>query len=509
MGLGKTAVTLALHLANPPSDETLGGTLVVCPPALIHQWVAEAKKTLQDDNEMYIFHGSRRNRDVDFLRAQKLIVTTYGIVHSESNFNAPSCLESVQWNRIVFDESHALRNKTTRTYAACLALSASYKWIVTGTPFVSSVEDIPNQINMIAPNYSMTFRWTTYSSSWKKFLFILLSMAVRHTTTMRIQGMRIHDLEDVRHHVVPIGWLRQREAEKYQEEQTIIHNILRMMTRGVALSQVAKLQKRCAVGFGQIISFDSNGSGFQVMTEEETAHVEEHMESDCPICMEAVDLNSVAIVRSCKHIFCAFCLQTLLQHGGHAPSLPGALTNRNICVPPSQTVDEEDDSFGRTARNAKFDKVLNLITGSDVSDKFIIFSNFKDVIRGCQMLLNDQGISSIAFLPGMSIGQRRRGLEKFQSNPFMRALILPMRTSSSGLNITAANKVILMEPSLHRNTERQAVGRAWRMGQTRSVDVYHMFMEHTVEEKIYKLNRESVGADFRWNYNRVIRLFDE
>ena len=154
------------------------------------------------------------------------------------------------------------------------------------------------------------------------------------------------------------------------------------------------------------------------------------------------------------------------------------------------------------------DKVLNLITGSDVADKFIIFSNFKDVIRGCKLMLDDQGVSNFAFLPGMSLGERRRGLEKFQADPFMRALILPMRTSSSGLNVTAANKVILMEPSLHRNTERQAVGRAWRMGQTRCVNVYHMYMQNTVEEKIYELNREDTAVDLRWNYNRVIRLFD-
>ena len=512
MGLGKTAITLALHLANPPSENSsdVGGTLVVCPPSLIHQWVAEAKKTLRDDNEMYIFHGARRKRNLEFLTSQKLVVTTYGIIHSERAFNATvSCLEAVVWNRIVFDESHALRNKSTQTYAACRALRANYKWIVTGTPFVSSVDDIPNQMNMIAPVYNLSFRPADYDGTMKKFLYILLSMAVRHTTTMRIEGMRILDLQDVRHHTVPVEWLRQRESEKYEEEQSIIHNNLRMMTSGVALSQVAKLQKRCAIGFGHLISFDRRLSGFQVMTGEEVGYATENI-SDCPICMEPVDHGHMAMVRSCKHLFCAVCIQTLLQHNGHAcPLCRGPLTNRNVCVPPPMMDDgERDDSLEHNARNAKMDKVLNLITGSDVADKFIIFSNFKDVIRGCKLMLDDQGVSNFAFLPGMSLGERRRGLEKFQADPFMRALILPMRTSSSGLNVTAANKVILMEPSLHRNTERQAVGRAWRMGQTRCVNVYHMYMQNTVEEKIYELNREDTAVDLRWNYNRVIRLFD-
>ena len=99
-------------------------------------------------------------------------------------------------------------------------------------------------------------------------------------------------------------------------------------------------------------------------------------------------------------------------------------------------------------------------------------------------------------------------LQEFQTNPFQKCIILPMRTSSSGLNVTAANKVIIMEPSLHRNNEQQAVGRAWRMGQTRQVEVFHMHMRGTVEERIYSMNREfSNLADSRWNYARVLRLF--
>ena len=508
MGLGKTAVTLALHLANPPpEEEQVGGTLVVCPPSLVHQWVAEARKTLQSDNEMYIFHGPRRCRDVDFLMNQKLVVTTYGIVHSESRYNdGVSCMERVKWHRIVFDESHVIRNASTGSYKACRRLQANHRWICTGTPFVSTVDDIPNQLNLIS-DYSIRFRSNDYYGSMKRFVYIILSMAIRHTTDMKIGGVPLLDLQDVVRTEVPLEWDSQAEIDKYKEEEAIVFHNVQTVSTGVALSQVSKLLKRCAIGFHSNMSFDRRRSGFLIMTEEEKTYTEENV-GDCPICMEPIELCNSAIVRSCKHLFCAVCIQTHIQHGAHAcPLCRGRLSQNNVCIPPL-IASTTEDTF-ENSRSPKVEKLLNLITGSDPDDKILIFSSYKDVILYTKQRLEDESIPCFAFLPGMSLNNRRRGLEQFQEDASLKVLILPMRTSSSGLNITAANKIIILEPTLHKNTERQAIGRAWRMGQQRQVTVHYLYMKNTVEEKIHEINKitQSDHIDSRWNYQRILQLF--
>ena len=478
------------------------------PPSLVHQWCAEAK-TLTNDNDMYIFHGPRRNRDPEFLKEQKLVVTTYQIVQREKADSDISCLAQFQWMRIIFDESHCLRNSSTSTYRACMQLNSAHKWICTGTPFVSKVDDIPNQMRMVT-RYSIPLRVSDYHGSMKRFLCCLLSFSIRHLTSMQINGRPLLELNRPTHHTLNLDWGTAEERRKYVEEESIVSHNVRNMSTGISLSQVGKLQKRCAIGFSSFINFDRRSSGFLLMTDEEETYVDENV-SDCPICMEGIESSDAAIVRSCKHIFCAVCVQTLLQHGSRAcPLCRGRLDHRNVCIKPAPE-ESATEHFLRNASSPKIEKLMSMITGAAVDDKFIIFSNYKDVIYHVKRRLDGEGIESIAYLPGMSLSARQKGLKKFQESPSIKCFILPMRTSSSGLNITAANKIVILEPTLHRNTERQAIGRAWRMGQTRNVDIYHMIMRNTVEEKIFNLNHQSsaeASVDSRWNYNRIVSLFD-
>ncbi len=52
-----------------------------------------------------------------------------------------------------------------------------------------------------------------------------------------------------------------------------------------------------------------------------------------------------------------------------------------------------------------------------------------------------------------------------------------MRAGAVGINLTAASHVFLLEPCLNPALEDQAIGRAWRMGQTRTVTVKRMFVQ--------------------------------
>lgn len=59
-----------------------------------------------------------------------------------------------------------------------------------------------------------------------------------------------------------------------------------------------------------------------------------------------------------------------------------------------------------------------------------------------------------------------------------------MRSGAVGINLTAASHIFLLEPMLNPALEAQAIGRAWRMGQTRAVTVKKLYVKGTVEERI-------------------------
>jgi SNF2 family DNA or RNA helicase len=88
------------------------------------------------------------------------------------------------------------------------------------------------------------------------------------------------------------------------------------------------------------------------------------------------------------------------------------------------------------------------------------------------------------------LGKRPEIVKKFQETDGFAALVMQIDIGSVGLNLQAASVVIIiiMEPQLKPSTERQAVARAHRMGQTRSVVVYRLIAADSIDERVVQLS---------------------
>lgn len=67
--------------------------------------------------------------------------------------------------------------------------------------------------------------------------------------------------------------------------------------------------------------------------------------------------------------------------------------------------------------------------------------------------------------------------------------LLTTRVGGLGLNLTAANRVVIYDPDWNPSTDAQARERAWRIGQDRAVTIYRLMTSGTIEEKIYQVFR--------------------
>ena len=76
-----------------------------------------------------------------------------------------------------------------------------------------------------------------------------------------------------------------------------------------------------------------------------------------------------------------------------------------------------------------------------------------------------------------------------------RVFLLSTRASSVGINLTAANHVMLFDVTTNVSLENQAIGRAWRMGQTRPVRVVRYIMHNSVESRLHDLRRGSASQN--------------
>lgn len=167
MGLGKTITTLSLVMTYPEDlrykslsamdvekiqDYAFATTLIIVPMALLSQWEKEFYKVTQDSNrrKCLIYYGSESSKN---LKAQLLgpnpptvVLTTYGMIQSEwvraGRSDSETGLFSVKFLRVILDEGHNIRNRSTKTAKAVYNLDADRRWVLTGTPIINRLEDI-------------------------------------------------------------------------------------------------------------------------------------------------------------------------------------------------------------------------------------------------------------------------------------------------------------------------------------------------------------------------------
>ena len=135
-------------------------------------------------------------------------------------------------------------------------------------------------------------------------------------------------------------------------------------------------------------------------------------------------------------------------------------------------------------RSAKYERLRELIESyRNEGRKVLIFSFFKRVLDdACEIVGNCGQITG-----GMTTARRQQVIDSFSNSRGFAALALQIDTGGVGINLQAAEVVILMEPQFKPSSERQAIARAHRMGQTRKVTVHRLLALQTIDDHLVKL----------------------
>jgi SNF2 family DNA or RNA helicase len=123
--------------------------------------------------------------------------------------------------------------------------------------------------------------------------------------------------------------------------------------------------------------------------------------------------------------------------------------------------------------------------------KILVFSQFVQFLRLMRERFEGQK-RELAYLDGSS-QDRSAQVERFQKDPNCRIFLISLKAGGYGLNLTAADSVILADPWWNPAVEAQAIDRAHRIGQQKVVNAYRLVMRGTVEERILKLQAQKRG----------------
>ena len=148
MGLGKTVQVIALlegRRVAREKDKTIPPSLVVVPRSLVFNWVAEIGR-FAPLMRVHAHAGSGRFASAGLFSAYDVIITTYGTVRSDLGL-----LNAIDFDYVVLDEAHEIRNADTRCSRAVKALKAKHRLAMTGTPVMNHSEDLKSLFEFLNP----------------------------------------------------------------------------------------------------------------------------------------------------------------------------------------------------------------------------------------------------------------------------------------------------------------------------------------------------------------------
>lgn len=161
--------------------------------------------------------------------------------------------------------------------------------------------------------------------------------------------------------------------------------------------------------------------------------------------------------------------------------LQGLMKLRQICNSPALLSDDEyygDDS-------AKLTVLMEQIGSLKDSHKILVFSQFVGMLELVKDGLEKEGIE-YAYLTGKT-RNREEQVNNFQEDDNIRVFLISLKAGGTGLNLTEAEYVFLIDPWWNPAVENQAIDRAHRIGQENKVVAVRLITPNTIEEKIMEL----------------------
>ncbi|KAF9078547.1 SNF2 family N-terminal domain-containing protein [Rhodocollybia butyracea] len=567
MGLGKTIQTLTRIVEGRPrkSDKEDGwdpATLVVCPLALVQQWADEIKR-MTTGLTVVKHQGTTRTSDARDLRKAHVVITTYDTLKSEYNTfagpdadsksqskakskakkapvvedsdssdvehfgrtlqkNAPKksakakkeALFKVSWFRIILDEAHNIKNRTTAAAKACCALEGKFRWCLTGTPMQNDVAELYSLLKFlrIKPFSS----WDKFNDqiakpvksgrganlAMKRLQVVLKQVMLRRRKDDTINGKVLIELPKRNVNIIACEFSAS-EKQFYSSLETKMTDVMeKIVQEAQRAGQKANymsvllllLRLRQACNHPILVSKDYKEDIDAVDSREAKKGSADIDGDDLIAAFEQLDVSKKC--EMCLAEWVDICSPTYPQC---YPDLSfDRLTSSNTTKMVNNHCDDcallTVKSTEQGPDSAKIRMTRRLLKQieerSSGVEKTIIFSQFTSMLDLLQPFLNESKIRFVRYDGSMKPLEREKSLDAIKNDGAIKVILISFKAGSTGLNLTACNNVILLDLWWNPALEDQAFDRSHRFGQKRDVHIYKLKIDNTVEDRILALQEK-------------------
>jgi len=221
--------------------------------------------------------------------------------------------------------------------------------------------------------------------------------------------------------------------------------------------------------------------------------IKEEQDENCSICLENIINGSVT---TCGHVFCAECIKNCLKYKNSCPMCKKVLTIDQVFLINKKITHEKQVNSLIEKYGSKLGKLIMMVRNIVIEpdSRIIIFSQWDFMLSLIGKTLSENGIAN-CFVKG-NVWSRNGAINKFKNGKTLsgednKVIMLSLKNSASGTNLTEATHIFFVEPinacvDEVRAIESQAIGRACRLGQKRKVELYRILVKDTIEEEIFK-----------------------
>lgn len=285
------------------------------------------------------------------------------------------------------------------------------------------------------------------------------------------------------------------EEDKTMERESIEDLIVKTLDKQKTIDGIYKGKKSTCEYFVNVMKKLEELSN--VTNADSDSDDENEGKERCSICWSNITGNDLGVT-NCGHVFCYNCIKPYIESKHSCPICRKKINNNELyMIIKNKIKNETQQEINDKQELVKLvgTKLANLIFFLKKNDKHcIIFSQWDDLLIRVGGVLNEYNIKNV-FCRG-NVWVRNKAIRDFNSDEKIKVIMLSSQSAASGTNLTKAEMVILLDPVYgtyehRRNTEWQAIGRAYRTGQTKQVQVIRFIIKNTIEEEIYQANQKA------------------
>ncbi|KAI8499617.1 hypothetical protein Bbelb_226680 [Branchiostoma belcheri] len=472
MGLGKTVQCIALF-AELIGEGMIGPFMIVAPLSTLSNWYSEFRR-FSPKVPVLIYHGTQAQRTKlrrkifrvhGELGVHPIVITSYEITMRDSRFLAVH-----HWKYIIVDEGHRIKNLNCRLIREIKKIPTANKILLTGTPLQNNLAELWSLLHYLLPevfdDLGSFEEWFDFTSIDKLAYFqVLTPFVLRRLKT------------DVDLNIPPKKELlvyapltsHQQTFYKATMDRTIIAMLKDKDEKPLELSEKGRPKRRAA-----------KKVDYQLMMEDEKddGQSEEGM-------LEWVEKVAEAYKRE------------VVEAGPKTAQLNLNLKNimmqlRKICNhpylieypldPATQDFLVDERLVESSGKLLLLDKMLPMLQKE--GHKVLIFSQMTKMMDVLEDFCLYRQHKYCRLDGTMAYPDRQEQIDTFNRDPEYFVFLLSTRAGGLGINLTAADTVIIYDSDWNPQCDLQAQDRCHRIGQTRPVVVYRLVTANTIDQKI-------------------------